>query len=181
MASRPPGFSRLLELLPEPTARPGDKVGTLTAEAALTGLSEGIAVAAANIDAHATVPAANACEPGQLTLIMGTSTCHMMTSESFGEVPGIGGIVPDGIVKGLWGYEAGQAGVGDIFAWFVNNCVPGAAGVDRVRYPRHHRRVPRGRGCRRGPGHRGWAGEEPAAHADLCRCDGPAANTFERT
>lgn len=126
MASRPPGFSRLLELLPEPTARPGDKVGTLTAEAALTGLSEGIAVAAANIDAHATVPAANACEPGQLTLIMGTSTCHMMTSESFGEVPGIGGIVPDGIVKGLWGYEAGQAGVGDIFAWFVNNCVPPA-------------------------------------------------------
>ena len=90
----------------------------------MTGLPEGIAVTAANIDAHATVPAANACEPGQLTLIMGTSTCHMMTSESFGEVPGIGGIVPDGIVKGLWGYEAGQAGTGDIFGWFVDNCVP---------------------------------------------------------
>ena len=122
-----PGFSRLLEVLPKPTARPGDKVGELTTKAAeLTGLPAGIAVATANIDAHATVPAANACEPGQLTLIMGTSTCHMMTSESFGEVPGIGGIVPDGIVKGLWGYEAGQAGVGDIFGWFVNTCVPKA-------------------------------------------------------
>ena len=120
-----PGFSRLLELVPHPVARPGERVGSLAAEAAaLTGLPEGIAVAAANIDAHATVPAANACEPGQLTLIMGTSTCHMMTSESFGEVPGIGGIVPDGIVKGLWGYEAGQAGTGDIFGWFVDNCVP---------------------------------------------------------
>ena len=120
-----PGFSRLLELVPQPVARPGDRVGSLTAEAAaLTGLQEGIAVAAANIDAHATVPAANACEPGQLTLIMGTSTCHMMTSESFGEVPGIGGIVPDGIVRGLWGYEAGQAGVGDIFGWFIDTCVP---------------------------------------------------------
>ena len=32
--------------------------------------------------------------------------------------------MPDGIVKGLWGYEAGQAGTGDIFGWFVDNCVP---------------------------------------------------------
>ena len=122
-----PGFSRLLDVLPEPTARPGDKAGELTERAAqLTGLPVGTPVAVANIDAHATVPAANACEPGQLTLIMGTSTCHMMTSETFGEVPGIGGIVPDGIVKGLWGYEAGQAGVGDIFGWFVDTCVPPA-------------------------------------------------------
>jgi L-ribulokinase len=27
-------------------------------------------------------------------------------------------------VEGLWGYEAGQSGVGDIFGWFVDNCVP---------------------------------------------------------
>jgi len=32
--------------------------------------------------------------------------------------------VRDGIVPGLWGYEAGQSGVGDIFAWFVDNSVP---------------------------------------------------------
>jgi L-ribulokinase len=28
-------------------------------------------------------------------------------------------------VSGLYGYEAGQSGVGDIFAWYVNNQVPG--------------------------------------------------------
>jgi L-ribulokinase len=26
----------------------------------------------------------------------------------------------------MWGYEAGQSGVGDIFGWFVENCVPPA-------------------------------------------------------
>jgi L-ribulokinase len=34
------------------------------------------------------------------------------------------GVVRDGIVPGLWGYEAGQSGVGDIWAWFVDNQVP---------------------------------------------------------
>lgn len=34
------------------------------------------------------------------------------------------GAVQGGIVEGLWGYEAGQSGVGDIFGWFVRTCVP---------------------------------------------------------
>ncbi len=34
------------------------------------------------------------------------------------------GVVDGGITEGLWGYEAGQSGVGDIFGWFVDNCVP---------------------------------------------------------
>jgi len=34
------------------------------------------------------------------------------------------GVVEDGILPGLFGYEAGQSGVGDIFAWFVENGVP---------------------------------------------------------
>ncbi len=33
-------------------------------------------------------------------------------------------MVEDGILPGLYAYEAGQAGVGDIFAWFVENAVP---------------------------------------------------------
>lgn len=57
-------------------------------------------------------------------MTVGTSTYHMMIPESFGEVPGIDGIVPDGIVRSLWGCEAGQVGTGDIFGWFVDNCVP---------------------------------------------------------
>ena len=32
------------------------------------------------------------------------------------------GVVDGGITPGLWGYEAGQSGVGDIFGWFVDHC-----------------------------------------------------------
>ncbi|RJK92940.1 ribulokinase [Vallicoccus soli] len=103
----------------------GALAGRLTAEAAAwTGLPEGIAVAAGNVDAHVTVPAACAIEPGQLVAIMGTSTCHVMNGEALAEVPGMCGVVHGGITPGLWGYEAGQSGVGDIFGWFVQHGTP---------------------------------------------------------
>ena len=41
-------------------------------------------------------------------------------------VPGMCGYVEDGIIPGLFGYEAGQSCVGDHFAWFTENCVPAA-------------------------------------------------------
>jgi L-ribulokinase len=105
----------------------GETAGTLTAEAAhWTGLPQGIAVAVGNVDAHVTAPAAQAVEPGQMVAIMGTSTCHVMSGAVLREVPGMCGVVDGGIVPGLWGYEAGQSGVGDIFAWFVRTCVPAA-------------------------------------------------------
>ncbi|WP_411375257.1 ribulokinase [Arthrobacter sp. MPF02] len=105
--------------------RLGDAAGTLTAEAAAwTGLPEGIAVAVGNVDAHVTAPAAKAVEPGQLVAIMGTSTCHVMNGSKLREVPGMCGVVDGGIVPGLWGYEAGQSGVGDIFGWFTRHGVP---------------------------------------------------------
>ncbi len=105
----------------------GAPAGRLTAEAAAwTGLPEGIAVAVGNVDAHVTAPAANAVEPGQMVAIMGTSTCHVMNGDELHEVPGMCGVVDGGIVEGLWGYEAGQSGVGDIFGWFVDNGVPPA-------------------------------------------------------
>ncbi|CAN5443385.1 ribulokinase [soil metagenome] len=103
----------------------GASAGTLSAEAASwTGLPEGIAVAVGNVDAHVTAPAAGAVEPGQMLAIMGTSTCHVMNSDVLTDVPGMCGVVKGGIVSGLYGYEAGQSGVGDIFAWYVKNQVP---------------------------------------------------------
>jgi L-ribulokinase len=108
-----------------PLAQLGARVGALTARAAeWTGLPEGIAVAAGNVDAHVTAPAARAIEPGQMLAVMGTSTCHVLNAESVAEVPGMCGVVQGGIVPGLWGFEAGQSGVGDIFGWFVENAVP---------------------------------------------------------
>jgi L-ribulokinase len=103
----------------------GARAGDLTAQAAgWTGLPEGIAVAVGNIDAHVTAPAARAIDAGQMLMIMGTSTCHVMNAERLAEVRGMCGVVRDGIVPGLYGYEAGQTGVGDIFAWFVDEAVP---------------------------------------------------------
>ncbi|TWX40040.1 ribulokinase [Frigoribacterium sp. ACAM 257] len=106
----------------------GDAAGTLTAEAAgWTGLPEGIAVAVGNVDAHVTAPAAKATQPGQMVAIMGTSTCHVMNGAELAEVPGMCGVVDGGITEGFFGYEAGQSGVGDIFAWYVRNQVPQSA------------------------------------------------------
>jgi len=106
-------------------AQLGDKAGGLTAEmAAATGLNEGTAVAVANVDAHVTAPAVKATGPGVMVMIMGTSTCHMMSGTELKEVDGMCGVVDGGIIPGLYGYEAGQSGVGDIFAWFVDNAVP---------------------------------------------------------
>jgi L-ribulokinase len=106
-------------------ARLGDAAGALTPQAAAwMGLKPGIPVAVANVDAHVTVPAVGVTKPGTMVMIMGTSTCHMVMGDTLQEVEGMCGVVRDGIVPGLYGYEAGQSGVGDIFAWFVENGVP---------------------------------------------------------
>ncbi len=103
----------------------GDKAGELTDEAAAwTGLRPGTAVAVANVDAHVSVPATTVTEPGHMVAVMGTSICHMVLSDHEAAVPGMCGVVEDGILPGLFGYEAGQSAVGDIFAWFVDNLVP---------------------------------------------------------
>ncbi|WP_199190323.1 ribulokinase [Cryobacterium sp. N22] len=126
LAALNPGFAQFAnEKVAHQIGQLGAAAGTLSAEAAAwTGLPEGIAVAVGNVDAHVTAPAAQAVLPGQMVAIMGTSTCHVMNSDHLAEVPGMCGVVDGGIVSGLFGYEAGQSGVGDIFAWYVKNQVP---------------------------------------------------------
>lgn len=103
----------------------GAKAGEITPEAArLTGLKEGTAVSVASVDAHVSIPATGSVEAGNMLMIMGTSTCDIMVSNEEHIVPGMCGVVADGVVPGLLGYEAGQSCVGDHFNWFVDNCVP---------------------------------------------------------
>ena len=59
-----------------------------------------------------------------MVAIMGTSICDIALGDRLATVAGMCGVVEDGVVPGLFGYEAGQSAVGDIFAWFVENGVP---------------------------------------------------------
>lgn len=103
----------------------GSKAGELTEHAAKQiGLQPGTSIAIANVDAHVAVPAVGITEPGKLLMIMGTSTCHILLGDEEKVVPGMCGVVEDGVIPGLMGYEAGQSCVGDHFEWFTENCVP---------------------------------------------------------
>jgi len=106
------------EKMPGTLLAPGQRAGELTAGAAkLLGLREGIPVSAAIIDAHSGVPGAGVADADTLVMVMGTSSCQMLNSKVEKLVPGIAGVVEEGILPGFFGYEAGQASVGDAFAW----------------------------------------------------------------
>jgi L-ribulokinase len=125
LASLHPEFAGFTAKLEHPLSQLGTPAGTLSKAAAeLTGLREGTVVAVGNVDAHVTSAAARALDPGHMLAIMGTSTCHIMNSDVLADVPGMCGVVRDGVVPGLWGYEAGQSGVGDLFAWAVRTTTP---------------------------------------------------------
>lgn len=105
----------------------GAKAGEVTEAASkLTGLPVGASVAVANVDAHVAMPAVGITDAGKLLMIMGTSTCHILLGTEEKTVPGMCGVVEDGVIPGFLGYEAGQSCVGDHFQWFTENCVPEA-------------------------------------------------------
>jgi L-ribulokinase len=121
-----PGFATVVdEKMSRSIATLGSAAGGLTAGAAtLTGLQAGTPVAVANVDAHVSVPAVGVTEPGTLVAVMGTSTCHLVLGRELALAEGMCGVVEDGIIPGLFGFEAGQSAVGDIFAWFTRRAVP---------------------------------------------------------
>ncbi len=92
------------------------------------GLPPGIPVAVGAFDAHMGAVGAG-IKPGTLVKIIGTSTCDMMVvpmPHELPDIPGLCGIVPHSIVPGMYGLEAGQSAVGDIFNWFVHYLAPAA-------------------------------------------------------
>lgn len=102
-----------------------DAAGRLSAKGAeLTGLCEGTVLSLPIIDAEAPIPALGITDEGILMLVLGTSGCHVIHSREMRPVRDICGYVKDGVVPGLYTYEAGQSGLGDCFDWFVKNCVP---------------------------------------------------------
>lgn len=120
------GFGSVIEeKYNSPVTPQGIRVGGLNAEwAERLGLPAGIAVATAIPDAHVAPPALGITEKGVVSSIFGTSACFMTVNERYHEVPGICGVVRDGVLPGFYGYEAGLCCYGDLFAWFCDNCVP---------------------------------------------------------
>ena len=100
--------------------------GTLCEEwANKLGLPSGIPVAIGEFDVHY---GAIGCgvEPGTLVKVIGTSTCDCgVAAGETADVPGICGIVKGAILPGMYGIEAGQSAVGDIFKWWVEGVCGG--------------------------------------------------------
>ena len=105
----------------------------MTAEVAdKVGLPAGIPVAVGAFDAHMGAVGAG-CGTGILVKIIGTSTCDCIPApltEKLPDIPGLCGIVPESIMPGMYGLEAGQSAVGDIFHWFVKQLSPAKYGSE---------------------------------------------------
>lgn len=122
------GLARVRSRLPETTRTIGDRVGGLSGEwAGKIGLPPGTAVAGGALDAHLGALGAGV-KPGTLAKIMGTSGCDIGVaplSTDLPDIPGLCGIVPESVLPGCHGLEAGQAAFGDIYNWFVQRIQPG--------------------------------------------------------
>ncbi len=109
-----------LDLEGTPVVAAGTAVGTLLPEMAeKLGLCPGIAISASTADAHVAAPALGCCHHGDMFGIFGTSACFMVQADEYHEVPGICGVIPDGLMPGTYGYEAGLCCLGDHFAWLA--------------------------------------------------------------
>ena len=128
LAALDPRLGRVRQSLGDKCYSIAESAGGLSAEwAAKLNLPEGIPVAVGAFDAHLGAVGAGV-GPGTLVKIMGTSTCDITVSpldSSLADVPGLCGIVPESVLPGDFGLEAGQSAVGDIFNWFVNIIKPG--------------------------------------------------------
>jgi len=114
-----PGFSAPDEKLGSAFFAPGVAAGTLKTEVAeRLGLGAGVAVAVGNVDAFVALPALGVQQPGSFVMVIGTSICDLVIDSREIRMPGITGVVEDGFIPGYFGYEAGQAAVGDMLAWF---------------------------------------------------------------
>ncbi len=121
-------LSAVRATLPVTAITIADAVGGLTVGwAQRLGLPAGIPVAGGAFDCHL---GAVGCgiQPGTMVKVIGTSTCDLAVlpmDHALGDIPGVCGVVPESVLPGSFGIEAGQSAVGDIFNWFVHKLQPG--------------------------------------------------------
>lgn len=116
-----PDLSNIVkEKLDAPVINIGEKAGSITKSMAnMLGLCDSVTVSPFIIDAHSSLLGIGADKQNQMTIVMGTSTCHLMLNESQQKIPGISGSVKGAIIPNLYAYEAGQSAVGDLFEYAV--------------------------------------------------------------
>ena len=123
-----PRLVKVRRSLPNQVYNVSASAGRLTAAwATVLGLPENIPVAIGAFDCHLGAIGAGISD-NTLVKIMGTSTCDIMVApidSGLADIPGLCGIVPESVLPGYFGLEAGQSAVGDIFSWFVNGIAPG--------------------------------------------------------
>lgn len=125
-------LSGVRSTLPDSAVNISHRIGGLTADwAGRLGLRPGIPVAAGALDAHMGA-VGSGVRPGVMVKVIGTSSCDLAVSPlsaDLADIPGVCGIVPESVLPGSHGIEAGQAAVGDIFNWYVHKMKPGG-GMD---------------------------------------------------
>lgn len=120
-----PDKAPITRKLISPLLKTGACAGSLRPEAAARlGLPEGIAVAPALIDSHASVIGCGADRVGDLVAVLGTSACYLLNGKSEAPVPGSccagwGINAPD-----RYGFESGQTCFGDGLSWVAETCAP---------------------------------------------------------
>lgn len=125
-AAMNPGLANIIDEKMKREITPlGQQVGELTEEAAQwLKLKPGIPVAAGALHNQAVVPAAGVIGPARMVIILDSSFTHLILADKEFRIPGICGVVEDGIIPGFYAYEAGQPGCGDQLTWFMRNAVP---------------------------------------------------------
>ncbi|XP_048514094.1 FGGY carbohydrate kinase domain-containing protein isoform X2 [Athalia rosae] len=121
---------------------PGDPVGSgLSEKAALEmGLQKGTPVATSIIDAYAgclgmigcTAPGVNKNFSTRLSLICGTSTCHMTISDKELTVNGIWGPYYNAMIPGYWINEGGQSATGKLLDHIINSHPVTASVIEKL-------------------------------------------------
>jgi ribulokinase len=110
---------------PERILAISERAGSLsTAAAEHLGLREGIPVACGGIDAHIGLLGLDALQPGQLGLILGSSSVQLTLIDRPVFDPAFWGPFEDTILRGRWLLEMGQVSTGSILSWYKDNMAP---------------------------------------------------------
>ena len=106
-------------------AAPGESVGTLhPSMAKALGLCDNTIITAGQMDGYAALPGNGVADEGTLMMMIGTSTADMILGREWKDIPGVCAAMEDANLPNFTNYAAGQACVGDMFKWFIENCVP---------------------------------------------------------